>query len=65
MSEEYSMTQKGLDVVDKIIKNSPQYKELISEFVNDLKQYDKHIFYERSLQKELTELIQKWEERLK
>ena len=49
------------------IKELVEYtkKELIKEFVNDLKQYDKHIFYERSLQKELTELIQKWEEKLK
>ena len=38
-------------------------EKLISEFLYDLKQYNKHIFYERSLQKELTELIQKWEEK--
>lgn len=28
---EYSMTQKGLDAVDKIIKDSPQYKALLEE----------------------------------
>lgn len=33
--KEYGMTQKGLDVIDRIIKESPQYKELITEFLSD------------------------------
>jgi len=33
---EYGLTQKGLDAVDKIIKRSPQYKELKRQIYEDL-----------------------------
>ena len=33
--KEYGITQKGLDVIDRIIKESPQYKKLIEEFLED------------------------------
>lgn len=34
--KEYSLTQKGLDAIDKIIKSSPQYKQLIDDFIEYL-----------------------------
>lgn len=38
---EYSLTKKGLDAITKIIKRSPQYKELIKEINIDLEEADK------------------------
>lgn len=31
MSEEYGLSQKGLDAINKMIRESPQYKSLISK----------------------------------
>ena len=36
MSDEYGLSQKGIDAIDRIIKSSPQYKELITEFLEDM-----------------------------
>ena len=71
MSEEYGMTQKGLDVVDKIIKNSLQYKALILEFVEWLKDMIHHYLgfidnYDRGgIITELENELKKWEVLLK
>ena len=37
---EYSLTEKGLDTITKIIKRSPQYKELVKEFLDFIERLD-------------------------
>ena len=60
--KEYSLSQKGLDMIDRIIKESPQYKNLIAEFLEKLKPYR----YVRLLgeRKTIGDIIKEYEERL-
>ena len=69
MSDEYSMSQKGLEAIDRIIRESPQYKSLIKEFLDDWNRMMERIEFhtenpDSELMDEVMEEYKKWEKKL-
>lgn len=62
IKEEYGMIQKGLDAVDRIIKESPQYKALIEGILEDLEDIRYNIEYDEEI--DIIEIIERYKEML-